>query len=107
MTDALSGRRPPRPSRAPRTTDTGACGTDLGYRRHRARGATPCDPCHAAHIDANRAWRAANPGHGRREYLRRKASRRAQADLAEMHPAQYQVLYAAHLRDIESQEDTP
>lgn len=34
------------------------CGTDNGYQAHRRSGEPPCDPCKAAHNDAER-WRTA------------------------------------------------
>lgn len=30
------------------------CGTGAGYQQHRRNGETPCDPCRAAHAEAER-----------------------------------------------------
>lgn len=48
----------PKPERT-EPTDTGWCGTNRGFNRHRDRNEYPCEPCRAAKTEYQRAyWRA-------------------------------------------------
>ena len=71
-------------------------GTYAQLQQHRRAGEEPCDACRQAGSDYTREWRQ-RPGKADRNRLYNRARGRAQQDLAERHPDEYQALLQHHL----------
>lgn len=72
-------------------------GTYATYQRHMKAGTQPCEECRAANREYARERRRASAHVRRREADLDAARRRAWVRLAQMHPAQYQALYAEEI----------
>lgn len=91
----------------PSTTSTvgSRCGTVTGWTRHQRAGERPCDACTAAKAASDRRWRSA-PDSARRNRVHARAQRRAYAELARRHKAEYDNLYRQYKADIVAETTT-
>lgn len=76
------------------------CGTNAGYNAHKYYGEPPCDPCIQAGNEYMQEWRKANPDKAAVEDAKTKARGRALWRLKDMHPTEFDLLYADELHRV-------
>jgi hypothetical protein len=69
----------------------GRCGTYAGYQTHGREGTTPCTPCRRANRAYIQEYRK-RPGIADKQARESAARSRALWRLADLHPAQFQIL---------------
>lgn len=74
------------------------CGTYAGYQRHKLRNEVACQPCREANRDYLREWRN-RPGNRAQGRAYGKAYNRAQADLIDVHRAEFNALLTKRLSE--------